>query len=220
MTTKASGPGRGKALCIALVALAVSLSCADAAARPRHHHGGHHGSRFSVFIGYGPGYFVPRLPPGYARVGVGGLSYFYAGGIFYGPAPGGYVMVGAPIGAVVPVLPPVYEVVVAGPATYYQAGAAWYAWDPMVGGYRVVSPPQPPPPGVAARSAANEIYFYPARGQDERQQQQDRYECHQWAVGESHFDPSVSQQPDNLQRYRDYQRAITACLVGRGYTAG
>jgi len=203
-----------------MAAAAIMLATATAEARPRHdHHGGHRGSSFSVHIGYGPGYFVPRLPLGYARVGVGGMNYFYSGGIFYGSAPRGYVMVGAPIGAVVHTLPPAYEVVMMGPATYYQSGAAWYSWDPGVGGYRVVSPP-PAPPDVGTEYAANEVYFYPARGQDERQQEQDRYECHRWAVGESRFDPSVSQQPDNVHRYKDYQRAITACLVGRGYTAG
>ena len=34
-----------------------------------------------------------------------------------------------------------------------------------------------------------ELYIYPARGQSEQQQADDRYECHRWAVGETDYDP-------------------------------
>ena len=33
-------------------------------------------------------------------------------------------------------------------------------------------------------------YFYPAKGQSADQQNRDRYECHNWAVGQTGYDPS------------------------------
>lgn len=42
-------------------------------------------------------------------------------------------------------------------------------------------------PSVAA---AQGLAIYPANGQSPEQQQRDRYECHQWAIQQSGFDPS------------------------------
>ena len=36
-----------------------------------------------------------------------------------------------------------------------------------------------------------QVYVYPTGGQDERQLDRDRYECHRWAVRQSGFDPSL-----------------------------
>lgn len=46
----------------------------------------------------------------------------------------------------------------------------------------VYTPPPPPPPP--------RLMVYPAHGQSERQLDQDRYECHEWAVMQTGFDPS------------------------------
>lgn len=46
-----------------------------------------------------------------------------------------------------------------------------------------VVPPAPPPP---------QLYVYPAAGQDPTRLNRDRYDCHLWAVRQSHFDPSLS----------------------------
>jgi hypothetical protein len=35
------------------------------------------------------------------------------------------------------------------------------------------------------------VYFYPTAGQNEAQQDRDRFECHLWAVKQSGFDPSL-----------------------------
>lgn len=37
------------------------------------------------------------------------------------------------------------------------------------------------------------VYFYPARGQSEAQQDRDRYECYLWAVKQTGFDPGQAQ---------------------------
>ena len=42
----------------------------------------------------------------------------------------------------------------------------------------------------SALPADAEIFVYPSKGQDERRLDRDRYECHNWAVAQSHYNPS------------------------------
>ncbi len=44
-----------------------------------------------------------------------------------------------------------------------------------------------PPPPVTSSSA---VFVYPSKGQSAQQTDRDRYECHNWAVKQSGFDPS------------------------------
>lgn len=44
---------------------------------------------------------------------------------------------------------------------------------------------------VAAGAWAQQLFIYPQRGQSPQQQQQDRFECHQWAVQQTGFDPMM-----------------------------
>ena len=46
------------------------------------------------------------------------------------------------------------------------------------------------PPIVRAQT---DMFIYPGKGQDQAQQDKDRYECHSWAVQQTGFDPSKSQ---------------------------
>ena len=46
---------------------------------------------------------------------------------------------------------------------------------------------------MTGSSRAQDIYIYPAKGQDQAQQDRDRYECHSWAVKQTGFDPSRPQ---------------------------
>jgi hypothetical protein len=46
--------------------------------------------------------------------------------------------------------------------------------------------------GAGSASAQQGAYAYPNAGQSEAQQAQDRFECHQWAVSQSGFDPSTA----------------------------
>jgi Protein of unknown function (DUF1269) len=50
----------------------------------------------------------------------------------------------------------------------------------------VVNEPPPPPPPT-------HILFYPTNGQTPEQQNRDRYECYQWAMQQTGFDPSQAQ---------------------------
>ncbi len=45
---------------------------------------------------------------------------------------------------------------------------------------------------VAAPAWAQQIHIYQQRGQSPQQQQQDRFECHQWAVQQTGFDPTMA----------------------------
>ena len=44
----------------------------------------------------------------------------------------------------------------------------------------------------ATCSWAQQLFIYPQRGQSPQQQQQDRFECHQWAVQQTGFDPTMA----------------------------
>lgn len=54
-------------------------------------------------------------------------------------------------------------------------------------------PPAPPVDDVdAVNTAESDIYVYPSKGQTEKQLDRDRYECHNWAVAQSRYNPSDS----------------------------
>ncbi|MEJ0039166.1 MAG: hypothetical protein WDO68_24445 [Gammaproteobacteria bacterium] len=65
--------------------------------------------------------------------------------------------------------------------------------------------------------------MYPRNGQNEEQTARDTYECHRWASKESGFDPTLAgggvPPAQNSSKRADYQRAVKACLDGRGYVA-
>jgi len=44
--------------------------------------------------------------------------------------------------------------------------------------------------GDTANTAESDLYVYPSKGQTEKQLDRDRYECHNWAVAQSHYNPS------------------------------
>jgi hypothetical protein len=83
-----------------------------------------------------------------------------------------------------------------------------------------------PPKGDVVQTppaTAGQLFIYPRNGQNDQQQAKDRYECHSWAVNQTNFDPTkptgtVPETQPNQKRV-DYQRAMGACLDGRGYTA-
>ena len=117
----------------------------------------------------------------------------------------------------------------------------WWAPWPVIAGAAVLAPyyyapyysPYYAPPPVVIReqpqvyiqpapSVPQRIFVYPRQGQNEELQAKDRYECHSWAVSQTHYDPTqpTSGTPEAQlnQMHADYQRAMGACLDGRGYT--
>ncbi|MFT7305654.1 MAG: hypothetical protein ACI9P7_000914 [Candidatus Azotimanducaceae bacterium] len=69
---------------------------------------------------------------------------------------------------------------------------------------------------VNAQGPTGELYIYPREGQSEAKRDEDRYECHLWSRDQTHYDPSRSNTTHALAP--NYNRAMAACLEGRGYT--
>ncbi len=124
------------------------------------------------------------------------------------------------------VLPPYYSTVWFGGVPYYYADNVYYTWQPDQNGYVVADPPDnadapsPPPAHAPADSGQSDLIIYPKNGQTKEQQAADQFECHNWAKGQTGFDPTqpaggVAGNPDAARN--NYDRAMSACLQGRGY---
>lgn len=164
------------------------------------------------------GQVVRELPHNRRIVVHGGSRYFFSGGVWYRPQGPRFAVIVPPIGLFVPFLPPYYATIWLRGVPHYYANEVYYAHQGD--GYVVVEPPkeevsQAPPP-------AEQMFIYPRLNQSEQQQADDRYACHRWAVDQTGFDPTqppgASPQIQKTEKRADYQRAIGACLDGRGYT--
>jgi hypothetical protein len=152
------------------------------------------------------GVFVPVLPPYYSTVWVSGAPYYYANQTYYSwsPQQNSYQVVAPPQGDGIP-----------GPENQDQDQGQDQAQGQDQGQNAA---PDAAAAGQAAPPPANDgLYVYPQNGQSDQQQATDRYECHQWANVQTGFDPTQTNggtrgNPD------DYQRAMKACLEGRGYS--
>ena len=168
-----------------------------------------------------PGYHIDRLPVWRPPIHYRNTDYYFHGGVWYRPSGSRFVVVTPAIGIVVPTLPPFYATIWVSGIPYYYANDVYYAWRPDRNGYVVTAPPQnvnqPEPPLIA-----DELFIYPMNGQNEQQQADDRYACHRWSVSQTNYDPSLS--PENIstkslnRKREDYQRAMRACLEGKGYS--
>lgn len=169
------------------------------------------------------------LPGEYRPYFRGRDRYYFNGGVWYAPRGPGFVVVYPPPGLVISVLPPYYSTVWFGGNPYYYADNVYYTWRPDENGYAVVDPPDnadapsPPPAGTAqgAPDAPDDLIVYPKNGQSNDQQAADRFECHSWAKRQTGFDPTQpggGVQSGDVDRIRsNYNRAMSACLQGRGY---
>jgi hypothetical protein len=70
--------------------------------------------------------------------------------------------------------------------------------------------PMPQSSDPAQQGGTGQIFMYPKNGQSVQQQSQDKAECQQWAT---------QQAGQVAQNSSDYQRAMVACVEGRGYSA-
>jgi hypothetical protein len=177
----------------------------------------------------GPGHFAPHYGGSYSgsRAGYYGGNWHggdwhgddwrggYWHGGFYGPRFG--------FGWFLPVLPAFYATYYFGGIPYYYANDAYYTWNPSYNGYVATDPPggavDASSDTASAPPAPNEeTYNYPKNGQTDEQQATDRYQCHQWAVSQSGYDPTRTNAATGGGQRTDYRRALTACLEGRGYS--
>ena len=116
--------------------------------------------------------------------------------------------------------PPVYAQPVYAAPVYAQPvyGAPVYAAPPVQYAPAPVYAPQVEyAPVQRVASSGTDVVAYPSRGQSSDQQGRDRYECHQWAVNQSGFDPSYVTQYTTSANTESYRRAVGACMTGRGY---
>jgi hypothetical protein len=226
-----------KSICglLANTAAVIIASQIAAVAHAAPEHFDHHGGR--VFDGHGRildgrynhGHYYPAigasvhvLPEGYHPYFWGGRPFYFAGGVWYAPGGPGFVVVRPPAGLVVSVLPPDYSTVWIGGLPYYYANEVYYTWNPAQNGYVIVDPPAGAEHPMAAPDSAGEyLIIYPKNGQSTDQQAADRYECHRWANTQTQFDPTIPDggipagQADAARS--SYNRAMSACLSGRGY---
>jgi hypothetical protein len=160
------------------------------------------------------GIIVPVLPPFYTRVWVGPYPYYYANDVYYVRSPQGYTVIDPPPGTIAmapppgAVVPPDDAVTELGPV---DNGVQQAAPVPPAG---TASPATAVPPSAMAQSGGPSLFIYPRQGQNAEQQNRDRSECGSWAAGQTGRDPAHA----GGQMDPDYQRALSACLDGRGYT--
>lgn len=162
---------------------------------------------------------VPHLPSGNVRLELRDRRLFYYGGAFYEPRRPGFVIVPPPLGVHVPMLPPGYISFGIGLRHYFFVNSIYYVWAPGTRDYVVVDEPEGAADAMSAQrgSGSAEVFAYPNEGQSEEQARRDRYECHLWAAEQSGYDPTYSDARATPTSQDDYRRAMTACLVGRGY---
>jgi hypothetical protein len=154
-----------------------------------------------------PGYVVPHVPQGAITIDAGPQRYWFHSGIWYRPYQSGFRVILPPIGIVIPVLPSAYVTLTLGGIPYYYANGLYYR--PVPDGYAVVAPPpeaaqaQPAPP-----PAKPEPIIYPRNGQSAEQLEADRRDCNRWATT----------QPSAMADTQVFNRAVEACMDGRGYS--
>jgi hypothetical protein len=171
------------------------------------------------------GQVVRSLPNDHRVVVHGGARFYFSGGVWYRPQGPRFAIVAPPIGLFIPFLPPFYSTVWVGGRPYYYANESYYVSHGS--GYTIVEPPKgeirdTPPQDAAVAPIIDQLYVYPRQNQSPDQQAADRYECHRWAASQTAFDPTQLAggvpEDQKSQKRSDYQRAMSACLEGRGYT--
>jgi hypothetical protein len=155
--------------------------------------GGYWGGGFwpRAYYGVGFSWFLPVLPLAYATYWYGGVPYYYANDVYYtyDQSYDGYVATDPP------------------PVANSAGGDGSAGAAPS--GAQVQAAPAPGA-GDQGGAIAGQIFMYPKNGQSAEQQATDKAECQQWAA---------QQAGQVAQNGSDYQRAMSACVEGRGYSA-
>lgn len=219
-------PARPAALLICLgagVALAAGFAQARASARvPEHldarfHHDRSYPDRGAV---------VAQLPSARYAASFEGRRYYDSGGVWYQRRGARFVVVEPPAGLYVPHLPPYCTTLWVGGVPYFYANDVFYVYRGSLRGYEIVAPPSdarapragrastPPPP------ESGQLFVYPDRGQSRAREASDKRQCHEWASSETGFDPLAAgtSGAGAAPKRADYDRAMEACLEGRGYS--
>ncbi|MGB8975429.1 MAG: DUF6515 family protein, partial [Pseudomonas capeferrum] len=176
-----------------------------------------HGNGWGPGPQYRPGQSIERFPDRYWKVPYRGQDYFYSGGYWYRPHGGSYIVVAPPYGVRVEYLPSYAREVWLGGALFFLVADTYYQYLADSREYVVVNPPGVAPAPVPAGNGYD-VVAYPMNGQGQEQQEQDRYQCHRWAVSQSGFDPATAVYAPPGNATDTYRRALGACFSGRGYS--
>ncbi|HEY1090980.1 MAG TPA: DUF6515 family protein [Burkholderiaceae bacterium] len=155
------------------------------------------------------GFLAAALPLGALAIALGSDRVYFQGGVWWRPYGRSYRVFVPPVGAVIPLLPADYVRVDIGGAPYYYANGIYYR--SAAGGYVVADAPagvDATPPAPAAVAAKPEPIIYPRNGQNAQQIEADRRDCNRWATT----------QPSAMAEASVFERAVEACMDGRGYT--
>lgn len=174
-----------------------------------------HGNGWGPGPQYRPGHVIDRFPDRDYRVPYRGQDYFYSGGYWYRPLGPRYVVVQPPRGIRVSYLPDYAREVWIGGALLFLAAGSYYAYQETTQDYVVVEPPVQPQPQPV--SNGYDVVAYPANGQSPEQVNQDGYECYQYAVQQSGFDPRTATYQPAPSVVQAYRQAQGNCLSSRGY---
>ncbi|WP_256810305.1 DUF6515 family protein [Pseudomonas siliginis] len=174
-----------------------------------------HGNGWGPGPQYRPGHVIDRFPDRDYRVPYRGQDYFYSGGYWYRPQGPRYIVVQPPRGIRIQYLPDYAREVWIGGSLLFLAAGSYYAYQEATQDYVVVEPPlqQPPQP----QSQGYDVEAYPANGQSPQQVQQDGYQCLQYAVQQSGFDPRTATYQPAPEVVQAYRQAQGNCLSSRGY---
>jgi hypothetical protein len=180
-----------------------------------------------LYTGLALGLTVPLLANGYSNgyssSWYGGSPYYYADDSYYVSYPQREYRVLSPTERVI-----TERYVYESPSPAPVVAAPPMSGAPTPSYVRESSPtsaptpaPTSPPTSSPTQSKAPaqtlpQLYAYPKNGQTATQSTFDRIECERWGSGQTGYSPGQSVEDGN--RKADYQRAVSACLEGRGYT--
>jgi len=167
---------------------------------------------------YRPGQVIDRFPERNYRVPYRGMDYYYSAGYWYRPLGPRYEVVRPPRGIRVRYLPDYAQQVWIAGTLFFLAAGSYYAYQESTQDYEVVEPPvgqaQSQP---TAAGNSYDVEAYPANGQSPEQVSRDGYECYQYAVQQSGFDPRTATYQPDPSVVQTYRQAQGSCLSSRGY---
>lgn len=179
-----------------------------------------HGNGWGPGPQYRPGHVIDRFPGRNDHVPYRGMDYYYSGGYWYRPLGPRYVVVEPPRGIRVRYLPDYAEQVLIGGSVLFLAAGAYYAYQESTQDYEVVEPPMgavQPQQQPQQANGSYDVEAYPANGQSQEQVSRDGYECYQYAVQQSGFDPRTATYQPDPSVVQNYRQAQGNCLSSRGY---
>jgi hypothetical protein len=156
------------------------------------------------------GVSAPAMAHGYHHHGGwhGSSGWWVGGAVALGATA---AIIAANSGPAVVYTAPVYAAPVYAPPPAVYAPAPVYVAPPAIYAPPAVAYTPPPAP-------AGNLIAYPAHGQNQAQQVRDRSECQGWAMNQSGYDPAHPNAWTTGVMVNSYNRAMAACMTGRGYS--